>query len=64
MPEVIDEGLTGFLVDDAASATRAVERVSALDRAACRRVAELRFSATRMVADYVETYATFLGRDR
>ena len=56
MPEVIDEGVTGFLVPDAAQAAAAVEAASRLDRTGVRRVAERRFSAARMVADYLAVY--------
>jgi glycosyltransferase involved in cell wall biosynthesis len=56
MPEVIDEGVTGFLVSDAAQAATAVQAASQLDRTTVRRVAERRFSAARMVADYLAIY--------
>ena len=62
MPEVVDEGLTGFLVDGVAEAAAAVPRAAALDRAVCRGVAESRFSRDRMVADYLAVYASILGR--
>jgi glycosyltransferase involved in cell wall biosynthesis len=64
MPEVIDEGVTGFLVDSPAAAAAAVERVPGLDRARCRAVAERRFSAARMVDDYLQVYAHLLGGQR
>ena len=60
MPEVVDEGVTGFLVSDVASAVSAVDRAVALDRNGVRRVAERRFSADRMVADYVAVYESLL----
>ena len=60
MPEVIDDGLTGFLVDGVPAAVAALERVGGLDRTACRRVAERRFSAARMVDDYLAVYAEIL----
>jgi glycosyltransferase involved in cell wall biosynthesis len=56
MPEVIDEGVTGLLVDGVDSAAAAVEVAAALDRVAIRRVAERRFGAARMVADYLKVY--------
>jgi glycosyltransferase involved in cell wall biosynthesis len=56
MPEVIDEGLTGFLVDDVAQAARAVERAAGLDRRAVRTQAAARFGVERMVEDYVRVY--------
>jgi glycosyltransferase involved in cell wall biosynthesis len=60
MPEVVDEGVTGFLVADAASAAAAVEPAMALDRTVIRRVAERRFSAERMVDDYLALYVSFI----
>jgi glycosyltransferase involved in cell wall biosynthesis len=62
MPEVVDEGVTGFLVDDATSAAAAVEAVRGLNRARCRAVAAARFSADRMVRDYLAVYEQVLGR--
>lgn len=56
VPEVVDEGLTGFVVDDVAGAVSAVERAAALDRKACRRVFEERFRAARMATDYLAIY--------
>jgi glycosyltransferase involved in cell wall biosynthesis len=61
MPEVVDEGLTGFLVADAAAAAAAVPKAVQLDRAAIRKVAEQRFSAARMVDDYLKVYARVIG---
>lgn len=61
MPEVVDEGVTGFLVDGPAAAAAAVAKVGGLDRARCRAVAERRFSAARMVDDYLSVYADLLG---
>jgi glycosyltransferase involved in cell wall biosynthesis len=61
MPEVVDEGVTGRLVDDLAEAVGAVDETIALDRAACRARALERFSASRMVDDYVRVYAQLLA---
>jgi glycosyltransferase involved in cell wall biosynthesis len=61
MPEVIDVGQTGFLVDDVVSAAAAVDLAVGLDRAAIRRVAERRFGAARMVDDYLAVYRRLLG---
>jgi len=61
MPEVIDEGVTGFLVPDAEQASAAVKSIAAIDRAGCRTRARQRFSVDRMVADYLHVYATLLG---
>lgn len=61
MPEVVDEGITGLLVDDVAAAARAVEVAAALDRGVIRRVAEQRFGAARMVEDYLAVYEQVLA---
>jgi glycosyltransferase involved in cell wall biosynthesis len=53
MPEVIDENLTGYLVDNVAEAVVALERAVRLDRAAVRERATSRFGAGRMVEDYL-----------
>src|SRR6516164_9517512 len=56
VPEVIDNGLTGFIVRDEPAAVAAVERLGALDRGHVRRQFERRFSARRMAEDYLEVY--------
>jgi glycosyltransferase involved in cell wall biosynthesis len=61
MPEIVDAGETGFLVDGVASAVAAVDLAAGLDRAAIRRVAERRFAAARMVDDYLAVYARVLA---
>jgi glycosyltransferase involved in cell wall biosynthesis len=61
MPEIIDHGRTGFLVADPAAAAAAVDAAADLDRTAIRRVAERRFSADRMVDDYLAVYKTLLS---
>jgi glycosyltransferase involved in cell wall biosynthesis len=61
MPEVVDEGVTGYLADDVAGAAAAVDRVVRLDRRAVRERAEARFGVERMVTDYLAVYDTVLG---
>lgn len=61
MPEVVQEDITGRLADGVAAAAAAIDGVAALDRAACRRAALERFSADRMVDDYLDVYAQLLG---
>src|SRR6476469_5561416 len=56
VPEVIDEGLTGFIVEDETSAVSAVGRLSQLSRAKIRKRFEERFTARRMALDYLSTY--------
>jgi glycosyltransferase involved in cell wall biosynthesis len=64
MPEVVDEGVTGLLVANVGEAVGAVEGLAALDRLACRERAALRFSAERMVDDYLRVYERVLARRR
>jgi glycosyltransferase involved in cell wall biosynthesis len=64
MPELVDDGRTGFLVGDMEEAAGAVHRVGGLDRAGIRRVAVERFGRDRMVDDYLAAYATVLGSGR
>lgn len=56
MPELLDDGTTGFLVDGVGDAVAAVRRASALDRAAIRAQAVARFDKERMVDDYIDAY--------
>ncbi|HWC76787.1 MAG TPA: glycosyltransferase family 4 protein [Blastocatellia bacterium] len=56
VPEVVEPGVTGVIVDDIEGAVRAVEEVSTLDRAMCRRAFEKRFTASRMAQDYLAAY--------
>jgi glycosyltransferase involved in cell wall biosynthesis len=56
VPEVIDQGLTGFIVEDEISAVAAVSRLSDLSREAVRKQFEARFTARRMALDYMAAY--------
>jgi len=56
VPEVIEDGVTGFIVEDMDEALDAVTRVRTLDRGRCRAVFEERFSSGRMMRDYVALY--------
>ncbi|CAL1240057.1 glycosyltransferase family 4 protein [Candidatus Methylocalor cossyra] len=62
VPEVLDDGVTGFIVDSVEAAVAAVAAVERIDRARCRRVFESRFSARRMARDYVELYTRLIQR--
>jgi glycosyltransferase involved in cell wall biosynthesis len=62
VPEVVDQGVTGLMVDTLDEAIRMLPRVLALDRHAVRRQFEKRFSATRMASDYVALYRSLLKR--
>jgi glycosyltransferase involved in cell wall biosynthesis len=59
---VVEDGVTGFDVDDVAEAVDAVPRAAALDRAVVRRRARERFDVERMVDGYLEVYESVLGR--
>lgn len=61
MPELIEDGVTGFLVRNHREAVRAVERVGSLDRSLIRsRVAE-RFAVETMADKYIQLYRSILG---
>lgn len=62
MPEVVDEGVTGFVVDDRDAAVRALDRAVALDRRTIRATAEARFGVDRMVDEYLAVYERIVGR--
>jgi glycosyltransferase involved in cell wall biosynthesis len=62
VPEIVDEGITGFIVSTIDEATRALPHVLALDRRAVRRRFEERFSAARMARDYVRVYRALLSK--
>ncbi len=57
VPEVIEPGVSGFIVDDLPAAVEAAEHTSHLDRAGVRAAFERRFSAGRMATDYLAVYA-------
>jgi glycosyltransferase involved in cell wall biosynthesis len=56
VPEVMDDGISGFIVENEAAAIAAVGRLGELDRARVRQQFEQRFTARRMAEDYVEAY--------
>jgi len=62
MPELIDDGVTGFLVDSFDEAVAAIERVGEIDRAACRRAVAERFTVDRMADRYLELYRSLISR--
>jgi glycosyltransferase involved in cell wall biosynthesis len=61
VPEVLDTGVTGFVVTGLDDAVKAAEQVGAIDRRACRRAFEQRFTVRRMAEDYVTVYARLRG---
>ncbi|MEJ0052823.1 MAG: glycosyltransferase family 4 protein [Methylovirgula sp.] len=56
VPEVIEDGVTGFIVEDETSAVGAIRRLSQLSRAQIRKRFEERFTSRRMANDYIEVY--------
>ena len=60
MPELIEDGVNGFLVDSFDAAVAAIGRVGEIDRAACRASVARRFSVERMTADYLALYDAIL----
>lgn len=61
MPELIDHGVTGLLVDSFDEAVAAIDRVGEIDRAACRRHVAERFTVERMADQYEALYRQLLG---
>lgn len=61
VPEVIDDGETGFLVDDLDGMVDAIARIPEIDRASCRQAAEARFDVSRMAEDYERHFETLVG---
>ena len=62
VPEVIDDGVTGFIVENEDEAVAAVQQLRGLDRARIRRVFEERFTARRMAEDYLNIYRRLIAR--
>src|SRR5881227_3547805 len=56
VPEVMENGVTGFIVSEIEQAVEAVGRVRDLSRVRCREVFEKRFTASRMASDYINVY--------
>jgi glycosyltransferase involved in cell wall biosynthesis len=62
VPEVMKDGVTGFIVEDLDEAVQAIEKLASFDRRKCRQVFERRFTADRMASDYVSIYQQFVGK--
>jgi len=62
VPEIVDNGVTGQIVDTEEQAIRQLPQLLALDRRAVRRRFEQRFSATRMAKDYLQVYRSLMKR--
>jgi glycosyltransferase involved in cell wall biosynthesis len=64
VPEIVEQGITGAIVDTMEEAIDALPRVIALDRKKVRQRFEQRFSATRMAKDYVNVYRSLLASSK
>ena len=64
VPEIVDDGVTGFIVEDATGAIAAVGRLGQLSRTRVREVFERRFTARRMAEDYLSVYRQLAGEQR
>ena len=56
VPEIVEDGVTGFVADDLDAFVEAVARIDTIDPAACRKAAETRFSTDAMVSGYERVY--------
>jgi glycosyltransferase involved in cell wall biosynthesis len=61
MPELIEDGVTGFLVDSLDAAVDAIGRIGEIDRAACRAAVSARFTVDLMADRYLALYRSILG---
>jgi glycosyltransferase involved in cell wall biosynthesis len=61
VPEVMQEGVTGFIVDDMDQAVAAVDKIASIERSACRNVFDKRFTATRMAEQYIDLYQSMVS---
>ena len=64
VPEIVEDGVSGFIVEDERGAMSAVNRLSTLSRATVRQRFEERFTARRMAKDYLAIYRSLAGEDR
>ena len=64
VPEIVEDGVSGFIVEDERGAMSAVNRLSTLSRATVRQRFEDRFTARRMAKDYLAIYRSLAGEDR
>jgi glycosyltransferase involved in cell wall biosynthesis len=64
VPEILEDGVTGFIVDDVAGAVAALDRLHRLDRTRIRNTFLRRFTLNRMVRDYLDLYDRLLAVKR
>ena len=63
VPEVVEDGLTGFVVQDEEEAVAAVRHARLLSRPAIRRRFEERFTVRRMTQDYLDVYRALIDQE-
>ena len=63
VPEILEHGLTGFIVNDQQRAIAAARNIDRIDRQRCREAFEQRFTATVMAENYVDVYRKLQGTD-
>jgi glycosyltransferase involved in cell wall biosynthesis len=61
VPEIMEHGVTGFIVEDVEGAAQAVQHLDDIDRARCRERFEARFTDKRMTDDYLAIYERLVG---
>jgi glycosyltransferase involved in cell wall biosynthesis len=61
IPEIVVDGVTGFLCDDVADAVEKIPQLASLDRHACRRRVESEFTVERMIDRYLAVYESALA---
>jgi glycosyltransferase involved in cell wall biosynthesis len=61
LPEIVEHGRTGFLVNSIEEMAEAIGHADEIDPMTCRRAAETRFSAQRMAHEYIELYERLIG---
>jgi glycosyltransferase involved in cell wall biosynthesis len=61
LPEIVEDGVTGFIVDDADQMAKAIGLAHTISPAACRNAAQRRFSKQRMIRQYFDTYQRILN---
>jgi len=64
MPEIIENGKNGFLVNNVDEAIKTVARIEEIDRAHCRRHVERHFTVDRMINEYIHVYEMILDSER
>ena len=64
MPELIESGQNGFIVENVEEAVAALAKISKIDRQVCRNIVEEKFSVERMVEDYIKVYKQIISDNK